>query len=260
MRQLPGISHWTGRAAFSISIRNALVDIQGFHLVRGFPAHEAEPSGFRFTPWEVCCGRAQPIVSDKSANDQSLQDCQHHFRLLRLLQRNPPSKPGRFVQRCFRCRSIDLDEQRPMFKCRLLSSVASHDVFGMHYTEVQAAGSPYDICQPGVCVHQRCFHFESSFLFDHSMSVNDMAHLEACNLNFPDALQLVADISVGQLCTCMSEDAIAFSLANVKCLTISRIDQAVHVPLELLYDFRRKGLYLHLNQILKRTRFGRAHQ
>jgi hypothetical protein len=109
----------------------------------------------------------------------------------------------------------------------------------MHSSVVSAAGAAGDISQARVRVQQCCFYFERCLIV-HPVAVNDMSHVEACQANVSNALQLVARIVVVDLVPYVRKDTITNSFPNIEGFTVPRVDEPIDISLQFLGDVRRK--------------------
>lgn len=199
--------------------------------------------------WKIFSGSVKPCIGDESAYDQSLQRSQYHIGGFSLLFAQSPGESCRFIQRGFNCAPIHADEQRLVFKLRGFCAVALNDFVGVHRAKITTARPTHYIGKARVGIDQRSLNFHSGRLIQ-AMTVDYMRYFKTGQPNLTNASHFFRERIFIDVTLSMGEHAIAFAFADVKCLAISGINEAVYVVVKFFDNFRRKSRSVLLGHFL----------
>jgi hypothetical protein len=117
------------------------------------------------------------------------------------------------------------------------SLVPADDLRSVHRTELGGAMSACDVRQTGVGVHQSGLDLVCGPVVQ-PVTMDHVGDLESGQSDVANAFELQVRIVVTNLLANVREHPVALALADVERLAVPRIDQPVHVGLELLRNFR----------------------
>lgn len=147
-----------------------------------------------------------------------------------------PGVARRLVKRDLSGGSVDADQQCPVLKHGWLSGILPYDLISVHDANIGAPEAVHLVDESWVGVYERRLDLEGRPLV-HAMTMNDMGNLKATQVNVADASEFVARairVLLVNLFVYVREDPVALALPDLERLAVARIDEPVHVGLELL--------------------------
>ena len=110
-----------------------------------------------------------------------------------------------------------------MLKYGFLGGITTNDFVSVRYPKIYTAYAASNVRESSICIQKRCFDLERRWLV-HSVAVDHVSNVEASKANLEDALQFVSRLGCIWLRLCVREDSIAAAFADVKRLTVPRIN------------------------------------
>ena len=166
----------------------------------------------------------KPLIGDEDFDNDSEANGDDDFSTLGFCGTDFPCVSCCFVERCFGRRPIDVDDDCAVLKICRFGVVFVDDFLSMHCAELIASRAGDSIRQSGIGIDQRRFDFVRGLVVE-SVSMDDVSDIESSRPNFVNSFELLVRFVGADLRADVSENAIAFPLANVERLAIARIDQ-----------------------------------
>src|SRR6185312_4195379 len=151
-----------------------------------------------------------------------------------------PREARRIVQGSFGGASIDTDENRPVLEFGRCSAITGDDFLRVHDANVVAPSTGDGTGESRVRINEGSFDLESRHIV-HAVPMDHVRNFEAGHVNLPNPLELVVDHFVGtNLFPDVGKYSISTALADVERLSVTGVDQSIHVGLQLFRDAERK--------------------